>query len=96
MLLKNWFRLNKQRLIKVMCHCKSKFTFLGVSFQVQEEVVMCKKSDYIPFLSLLLLPSLPPTDKQGELAPKLLYLIFHRVVTKLNDLHHYVAVHKLE
>lgn len=39
MLLKNWLKLNKQMLIKVLCHCKSKFTFLGVSFQVQESLV---------------------------------------------------------
>lgn len=91
MLLKNWFKLNKQMFIKVLCHCKSKFTFLGVSFQVQESLVaggeaLVWKCDYIPFLFLLLPPSRSPTDKHGELAPKLLYLIFHCVDMKLNYL----------
>lgn len=84
--------------IKVLCHRKSKFTFLGVKSSkvlcLGKKCSLVKKSDDIPFLSLLLPPS-PPTDKQGELAPKLLYLIFHCVDMKLNYLHYYVAVHNL-
>lgn len=49
-MLTNWFKLNWNACsVKVLCHCKSEFKFLGDSLQVQEsllawyEVLMCRK-----------------------------------------------------